>query len=122
MAIVTPWHFCNCFFKYHAVAPNKRISETNQFRPKKVGNAAEHFGLRSMSRRRINGEILMKNAAAAGLPYEHYVVRVDGRIKSHHRRFVDALREGLNLRDQFPEHDIKVQVMQSGSEQKTSLH
>ena len=64
----------------------------------------------------------MKSAVVAGLPHEHYVVRVDGRIKSHHRRFVDALREGLNLRDQFPEHDIKVQMMLLGSEQKTSLH
>ena len=55
----------------------------------------------------------MKSAIAAhGLPHEHYVVRVDGRVKSHHRRFVDALREGLYLRDQFPQHDVKVQAMQ----------
>jgi hypothetical protein len=45
---------------------------------------------------------------AAHLPDEHFIVRVDGRVKSHHRRFLDALREGLQLRDQFPRHDVKV--------------
>jgi hypothetical protein len=53
----------------------------------------------------------MKNAIAAHLPDEHFVIRVDGRVKSHHRRFLDALREGLQLRDQFPQHDVKVQSM-----------
>ena len=50
----------------------------------------------------------MKNAMAAHLPDEHFIIRVDGRVKSHHRCFLDALREGLQLRDQFPQHDIKV--------------
>ena len=49
----------------------------------------------------------MKNAIAAHLADEHFVIRVDGRVKSHHRRFLDALREGLQLRDQFPQHDVK---------------
>ena len=50
----------------------------------------------------------MRNATAAHLPDEHFVIRVDGRVKSHHRRFLDALREGLQLRDQFPQHEVKV--------------
>jgi len=50
----------------------------------------------------------MNSAMAAHLPDEHFVIRVDGRVKSHHRRFLDALREGLQLRDQFPQHRIKV--------------
>ena len=37
----------------------------------------------------------MKSAIAAHLPDEHFVIRVDGRVKSHHRRFLDALRERL---------------------------
>jgi hypothetical protein len=45
---------------------------------------------------------------ATHLPDEHFVIRVDGRVKSHHRRFLDALREGLLLRDQLPHHDVKV--------------
>jgi hypothetical protein len=63
----------------------------------------------------------MKNAIAANSSSEeHYVIRVDGRVKSHHRRFVDALRAGLQLRDQFPQHDVKVLAMHG--EQRTALH
>ena len=51
----------------------------------------------------------MKTANAAHLTDEYFVIRVDGRVKSHHRRFLDALREGLQLRDQFPQDDVKVQ-------------
>ena len=50
----------------------------------------------------------MKNAIAAHVTNEHFVIRVDGRVRSHHRRFLDALREGLQLRDQFPLHKVKV--------------
>jgi hypothetical protein len=64
----------------------------------------------------------MKNAIAAHLRDEHFIIRVDGRVKSRHRRFLDALREGLQLRDQFPQHDVKVQSMQASSEQRNSLH
>ncbi len=56
----------------------------------------------------------MKSAIEAHLPDEHFVIRVDGRVKSQHRRLLDALREGLQLRDQFPQHDIKVQSMLVG--------
>ena len=79
-----------------------------------VGNAAEAIGLRSMCGSDLGGEIPMRNAIAAHLPDEHFVIRVDGRIKSHHRRFLDALREGLQLRDQFQQHDIKVCTQASG--------
>ena len=72
-----------------------------------VGNAAEAIGLRSMRGSDMVGNP-MKNAVAAHLPDEHFIIRVDGRVKSHHRRFLDALREGLQLRDQFPQHDVKV--------------
>jgi hypothetical protein len=64
----------------------------------------------------------MRNANAAYLPDEHFVIRVDGRVKSHHRRFLDALRVGLQLRDQFPQHDVKVQSMKASGEQRNFLH
>ena len=64
----------------------------------------------------------MRNVTAAHLPDEHFVIRVDGRVKSHHRRFLDALRVGLQLRDQFPQHDVKVQSMKASGEQRNSLH
>jgi hypothetical protein len=34
----------------------------------------------------------MKIAIAAHHPDEHFIIRVDGRVKSHHRRFLDALK------------------------------
>jgi hypothetical protein len=72
------------------------------------GNAAAAaFGLCSMCGSDLMGNP-MTSGIAAHLPDEHFIVRVDGRIKSHHRRFLDALREGLQLRDQFPRHDVKV--------------
>jgi hypothetical protein len=63
----------------------------------------------------------MKNAIAVGLRDEHFVIRVDGRVKSHHRRFLDALREGLQLRDQFPQHNVKVESVLANGRQK-ALH
>ena len=64
----------------------------------------------------------MRSAIAAYLPDEHFVIRVDGRVKSHHRRFLDALREGLQLRDQFPQHDVKVQSMKADGRQRAGFH
>ena len=86
-----------------------------------VGNAAEAFGLRSMCGSEFGGDT-MKNAIADHLPDEHFIIRVDGRVKSHHRRFLDALREGLQLRDQFPRHDVKVESMHADAQQGTALH
>jgi hypothetical protein len=56
-----------------------------------------------------------------------YVLRIDGRLNSTHRRFVDAVRAGLQLKDQFPQHDIKVSVAQPRTsteeiKQHTVLH
>jgi hypothetical protein len=84
-----------------------------------VGNAARAFGLRSMCGSDLVRNA-MKNAIAAHLPDEHFVIRVDGRVKSHHRRFLDALREGLQLRDQFPQRDVKV-CAQASSELRLAM-
>jgi hypothetical protein len=75
------------------------------------------FGLRSMCGSDLVGN-RMKSAIEAHLPDERFVIQIDGRVKSHHRRFVDALREGLQLKDQFPHHDIKVRALTG--EQRTS--
>jgi hypothetical protein len=84
------------------------------------GTLAEAFGLHSVCGSGLVGNP-MKSAIAAHLPDEHFVIRVDGRVKSHHLRFLDALREGLQLRDQFPQHDIKVRAMRASGE-RTALH
>jgi hypothetical protein len=70
----------------------------------------------------------MKNGIAThSLPHERYVLRIDGRVNSTHRRLIDALRAGLQLKDQFPQHDVKVSVEQTRSSneeimQKAVLH
>ena len=42
------------------------------------------------------------------LPREFYVLQINGRVTSTHRRYQDALRAGLLLKHQFPHGDIKV--------------
>jgi hypothetical protein len=44
---------------------------------------------------------------AIGLPAE-YVVQIDGTVKAGYRLFVDALRAGLQLKQQHPQSDVKV--------------
>lgn len=51
------------------------------------------------------------DAAMLTLSHEYFVLKVDGRVKSQHRRLLDALRAGLRLRDQFPQHDVKVSAL-----------
>jgi hypothetical protein len=62
----------------------------------------------------------MKDGIAA-LPEEYFVIQIDGRIKSEHRRFLDALRAGLQLRDQFPRHDVKLCAMHVRTERREVL-
>jgi hypothetical protein len=50
---------------------------------------------------------------------ELFVVRIDGHVNSTYRRFIDALKAGLLLKDQFPKRDIKVRAV---TEQALSLH
>ena len=107
--------------KYHRVASKMLISDTKSSYPVLIGNAAEAFGLRPRCGSGLVGTS-MKSAIAAHLPDEHFVIRVDRRVKSHHRRFLDALREGLQLRDQFPQHDVKVESMQADGRQRAALH
>jgi hypothetical protein len=90
----------------------ERISDTNKATLYLVGSAAEAFGHRSMCGSDLVGTP-MKSAIAAHLPDEHFVIRVDGRAKSHHRRFLDGLREGLQHRDQFPQRSIKLRAQAS---------
>jgi hypothetical protein len=52
-------------------------------------------------------------------PDEYFVLKMDGHTRSAHRRFIDALKAGLQLKDQFPTHDIKVRAI---TEQASSLH
>ena len=42
------------------------------------------------------------------LPREFYVLQINGRVTSTHRRYQDALSAGLLLKYQFPHGDFKV--------------
>ncbi len=46
--------------------------------------------------------------ATLPLPNEQFIVQVDGQPRSQHRRFVDASIAGLLLRNELPEHEVKV--------------
>jgi hypothetical protein len=61
---------------------------------------------------------VMKNriATSSNLLHECYVLQINGRINSTHRRFEDALRAGLLLKYQFPHDDIKVYETNSNDE------
>jgi len=77
---------------------------------------------------RTDGGLVMKSSIAIqGQSEEFFVVRIDGRVNSTYRHFVDALKAGLQLRDQFPSHDIKVGAVTKhdrpvGEMQTTTAH
>jgi hypothetical protein len=54
----------------------------------------------------------MKSGVTQSLPHEYFVVKFDGLVQSGHRRFVDAVRVDLQLKDHFPQHDVKVDSIQ----------
>ena len=68
----------------------------------------------------------MKNGIAmqSNLSREYFVLQINGRTTSIHRRYEDAVRAGLLLKNQFPNVDIKVCEVDSIEEvaQATSFH
>jgi hypothetical protein len=60
-------------------------------------------------------------ATDSNLSYEYYVLKVNGRTNSIHQWYVDALKEGLLLRYQFPHDDIKVCEITEEAKQDTVL-
>ena len=39
---------------------------------------------------------------------QYYVLQINGKTKSEHHQFRDALKAGLELKRQFPQSDIKL--------------
>ena len=68
----------------------------------------------------------MKNGIAtqSNLSREYFVVQINDRTVSVHRRYEDAVRAGLLLKNQFPNVDIKVCEVDSIEEvaQATAFH
>jgi hypothetical protein len=50
----------------------------------------------------------MRNDLAADLSHECYVVEVDGIARMEYRIFVNALRAGLQLKQELPNSRVKV--------------
>ena len=59
---------------------------------------------------------LMIAGVTQNLTHKYFVVKFDGLVQSKHRRFVDAVRAGLELKDHFPQHDIKVDSLTDATE------
>ena len=68
----------------------------------------------------------MKNGIAmqGDLSRQYFVLQINGRTTSIHRRYEDAVRAGLLLKNQFPNVDIKVCEVDSIEEvaQATAFH
>lgn len=65
----------------------------------------------------------MKNLLAGYNPSdEYFVLQIDGQVKSAHRRFIDALRAALLLRQQFPHHDVRVRATQATDRAAEVMH
>jgi hypothetical protein len=69
---------------------------------------------------------LMTNGVAThdSLSREYFVLQINGQTDSIHRRYEDAVRAGLLLKNRFPHVDIKVCEVNSIEEvaQGTVLH
>jgi hypothetical protein len=69
---------------------------------------------------------LMKNGIATNgnLPSDYFVLQINGRTDSIHRRYEDAVKAGLLLKNQFPHVDVKVCEVDSIEEvaQETVWH
>jgi hypothetical protein len=61
-------------------------------------------------------------AASNSVSHEYYVLQINGRVSSIHRRYQDAVGAGLQLKRQFPRDDIKVSVRNSPDELDNILH
>lgn len=65
----------------------------------------------------------MKNLLAGYNPSdEYFALQMDGQVKSAHRRFIDALRAALLLRQQFPHHDVRVRATQATDRAAEVMH
>ncbi len=61
----------------------------------------------------------MKNATTSA--HEYFLLQINGRIDSTHRRFEDAVRAGLLLKYQFPSYIIRVCEMSLAEETQETI-
>ena len=50
-----------------------------------------------------------------------FILKMDGHLRSTHKRFIDALKAALQLKDQYPGHDIKVRATEEKRAAESSI-
>ena len=90
------WHFCNSHLKCHGVAQKSEFLTRIRLRCRWSGTLPKHSMFVRCAAAILVGNP-MRSAIAAHLPDEHFVIRVDGRVKSHHRRFWMRLEKACNF-------------------------
>jgi hypothetical protein len=53
--------------------------------------------------------------AAHKMTHELFVIQFDGHAKSGYRRLAEALKAALRLKDEFPDHNVKVRAMRASN-------
>ncbi len=56
------------------------------------------------------------------LPHESYILEIDGMPKSEHRIFVEALKAGLELKQQYPHSNVKVRDAYEKARRAEAVH
>jgi hypothetical protein len=64
----------------------------------------------------------MKNDLVNGAADDHYLVQIDGITTSEHLGFVEALKVGLKLRQQYPHSDVKVLETETDTQAADVMH
>jgi hypothetical protein len=52
----------------------------------------------------------------------YFVLQIDGHAKSGYRRFTDALKAALRLKDQIPDHNGKVRAIRASNSSHKSIY
>jgi len=52
---------------------------------------------------------------AHNMTRELFVIQLDGHAKSAYRRLAEALKAALRLKDDFPDHNVKVRAMRASN-------
>jgi hypothetical protein len=64
----------------------------------------------------------MKSDLVNGASRDQYLVQIDGITASEHLGFVEALKVGLKLRQQYPHSDVKVRETETGPQAADVRH
>jgi hypothetical protein len=64
----------------------------------------------------------MKSDLVNGVARDQYLVQIDGITASEHLGFVEALKVGLKLRQQYPRSDVKVREAETSPQAFDAMH